>query len=264
MTPQFWEEAITSAVYLLNRVPAIVLYFKTPLDKLEAYVSLPSHLTLLPRVFGCVAFVHLHKHQRTKFDLCAYWLSPPSEGLSLVTNQPSQYQLVPHLRLNLPAPPHPQLIRLCCPSLYYLSSTRPESPHADILEPTTKQYVVKNVFLHGDLQEEVYMSLPPGYNALTDASVMCKLNNALYGLKQSLRAWFRRLRHAMKNIVMSRAMLIILYFFKGRMEIGMLGCELIGTLIEQNHGLEEYPDQVPIIRDDIRGWLVTGTYPLAC
>ncbi|CAL8102029.1 unnamed protein product [Prunus armeniaca] len=47
-------------------------------------------------------------------------------------------------------------------------------------------------------------------------------------------------------------------------EIGMLGCEPIGTPIEQNHGLEEYPDQVPIIRDDIRGWLVAGSYPLAC
>lgn len=58
-------------VYLMNRVPSSVLHFKTPFEKLSAYGNIPSNLTLTPRVFGCVAFVHLHKHQRTKLDPCA-------------------------------------------------------------------------------------------------------------------------------------------------------------------------------------------------
>ncbi|RDX81633.1 hypothetical protein CR513_37666, partial [Mucuna pruriens] len=48
-----------------------VLKFKTLLEKLSAYVSIPSNLTLAPRILGCVAFVHLHKHQWTKLDSCA-------------------------------------------------------------------------------------------------------------------------------------------------------------------------------------------------
>jgi hypothetical protein len=35
------------------------------------HVSLPTTLILPPRVFGCVAYVHLHKNQRTKLDPCA-------------------------------------------------------------------------------------------------------------------------------------------------------------------------------------------------
>ncbi|BBG93078.1 transposable element gene, partial [Prunus dulcis] len=57
-------------VYFLNRVPTSVLQFKMRLAKLEVYVSIPSHLTLLPHVFLCVAFVHLQKHQSTKLDPC--------------------------------------------------------------------------------------------------------------------------------------------------------------------------------------------------
>ena len=43
---------------------------------------------------------------------------------------------------------------------------------------------MKNAFFHGDLKEEVYMSLPPGYDApRTSGSVVCRLKKALYGLK---------------------------------------------------------------------------------
>ena len=54
-----------------------------------------------------------------------------------------------------------------------------------------QQFDVKNVFLIGDLEEEVYMELSPGAKYKSLAKV-CKLKKALYGLKQSPRAWFRR------------------------------------------------------------------------
>ncbi|GKC53603.1 ribonuclease H-like domain-containing protein [Tanacetum coccineum] len=45
---------------------------------------------------------------------------------------------------------------------------------------------VNNAFLYGDLKEDVYMSLPEGYNRVDNHKVF-KLNKSLYGLKQDLR-----------------------------------------------------------------------------
>ena len=66
-----WDDTVVTAVHLLNRMPSKVLQFKTPLQILSTHFSLPSILLIPPRIFGCVAFVHLHKNQWTKLDPCA-------------------------------------------------------------------------------------------------------------------------------------------------------------------------------------------------
>lgn len=63
-----------------------------------------------------------------------------------------------------------------------------------------QQLDVKNAFLHGDLEEEVYMDIPPGFPLKHDNGKVCRLRKSLYGLKQSPRAWFGRFSKAMLKV----------------------------------------------------------------
>jgi len=46
-----------------------------------------------------------------------------------------------------------------------------------------KQMDVKITFLHGDLDEEIYMKQPEGFTVKRDRELVCKLKKTMYGLK---------------------------------------------------------------------------------
>ena len=67
------------------------------------------------------------------------------------------------------------------------------------------QLDIKNVFLHGDLTEEVYMEQPPGFVAQGESGLVCKLRRSLYGLKQSPQAWFSQFSSVVQKFSMIRS-----------------------------------------------------------
>ncbi len=61
---KFWAEAVSTAAYLKNRSPSRVIEDKTPFEVWHGYKPKVDHL----RVFGCDAYSHIPKDERSKFD----------------------------------------------------------------------------------------------------------------------------------------------------------------------------------------------------
>ena len=59
---------------------------------------------------------------------------------------------------------------------------------------------MKNVFLHGDLEEEVYMDTPPRFSDKAWKNKVYKLKKSFYGLKQSPKAWLGRFTKSIKRM----------------------------------------------------------------
>jgi hypothetical protein len=56
-----------------------------------------------------------------------------------------------------------------------------------------RQLDVQNTFLHGILEEDVYMKQPPDYYSNIHLGYVCKLDKTLHVLKQTPRAWYSHL-----------------------------------------------------------------------
>ncbi|KAG8045869.1 hypothetical protein GUJ93_ZPchr0008g13357 [Zizania palustris] len=64
---------------------------------------------------------------------------------------------------------------------------------------------VKSAFLNGDLQEEVYVSQPPGFVVAGEEHKVLKLRKALYGLHQAPRAWNAKLDSTLLSLGFRRS-----------------------------------------------------------
>jgi hypothetical protein len=51
---------------------------------------------------------------------------------------------------------------------------------------------VKTAFLHGDLEEEIYMEKPEEVKVKGKEHLVCRLKKGLYGLKEAPRQWYKK------------------------------------------------------------------------
>ncbi|CAL8991733.1 unnamed protein product, partial [Prunus brigantina] len=192
----YWGEALVSAAYLINRVPSRTVEFQTPHHLLTSLISAPHSPNLLPHVFGCSFVCQLssvripNSMQEALSD--QNWQAAMEEELrSLKKN--NTWKIV-----DLPAGKKPvgcrwiftvkyladgtidrykaRLVAKGYSQKYGVDYTETFAPVAKIntvrvllslaanLDWPLHQFDVKNAFLHGELTEEVYMDLPPGYS----------------------------------------------------------------------------------------------------
>jgi len=59
---------------------------------------------------------------------------------------------------------------------------------------------VRNAYLYGELDEEIYMEQPEGFRVPGKEDFVLRLRRALYGLKQAGLAWWRALKQSMEEL----------------------------------------------------------------
>mgnify|MGYP002776103917 CR=1 FL=1 len=62
------------------------------------------------------------------------------------------------------------------------------------------QMDIKNTFLQGELEEEVYMIQPPGFESRAHLNAVCRLKKPLYSLEQAPRAWHSKITQYLHQI----------------------------------------------------------------
>ncbi len=67
------------------------------------------------------------------------------------------------------------------------------------LDLELEQMDVKTAFLHGDVEEELYMEQSDGFQSKKKAHLVCRLKKSLYGLKQAPRNWYKRFDSCMSD-----------------------------------------------------------------
>ena len=77
-----------------------------------------------------------------------------------------------------------------------------------------EQLDLKTAFLHGDVEEELYMEQPQGFVKKGHEHLYCRLNWSLYGIKQAPRQWYVKFDRFMAEHNFTRCELDPCVYFK--------------------------------------------------
>ncbi|GAU26487.1 hypothetical protein TSUD_294560 [Trifolium subterraneum] len=208
---RYWGYATIHALFIMNRVPSSAIKGHIP------YVALHNKLPELChfRVFGSLCYVSTPNMHRSKFDnrarKCAFLgYKPGVKGY--VALDINTHEIITSRQVNFEETIFPYPIKasihdcwikamqtelnalasndtwaiIDLPAVAIMTTIRTILADASIHRWHIHQLDVDNAFLHGDLDEDVYMKIPQGLEGVA-ANKACKLVKSLYGLKQASR-----------------------------------------------------------------------------
>ncbi|CAM8884628.1 unnamed protein product [Rhodiola kirilowii] len=101
-----------------------------------------------------------------------------------------------------------------------------------------EQMDVKTAFLHGDLEETIYMNLPVGFIDKNSPDFVCLLNKLIYGLKQSPRQWNKKFDSCMLTLGFTRSRYDTCMYMKvGKSDSHILGLLYVDDILLMSHSI---------------------------
>lgn len=97
---------------------------------------------------------------------------------------------------------------------------------------------VNNAFLHGDLDEDIYMKPPPALN-VPSPNIVCKLQKSLYGLKQASRQWYAKLSDTSRILGFQHSKNDYSLFYKLKNSTIVLLAAYVDDIVVAGNDLEE-------------------------
>ncbi|RVW88410.1 Retrovirus-related Pol polyprotein from transposon TNT 1-94 [Vitis vinifera] len=216
----FWADAVSTAAYLINRGPSVPMEFRLPeevwsggeedKENVNSKVDLRTPVVEVrrssrnirpPQRYSPVLNYLLLTdggelecyNEALQDENSSKWeLAMKDEMDSLLGNQTWELTKLPVGKK--------ALHNKCCEDVnirLVLGMVAVENLHLEQLD-------VKTTFLHGDLEEDLYMIQPEGFIVQGQENLVCKLRRSLYGLKQAPRQWYKKFDNFMHRIGFKR------------------------------------------------------------
>ncbi|KAG8486777.1 hypothetical protein CXB51_020123 [Gossypium anomalum] len=239
----FWVEAASTACFLINRSPSVAIEKKTPQ---EVWSGNPANYSDL-KIFGCPAYANQEPSNYSEAISCedsdSKWMFAMQEEMeSLHKNKTWDLVKLPKGKKTVrckwvfkkkegtPGVEEPKYkARLVAkgygqvPGVDFTDVFSPVVKHSSIRallgivamhDLELEQLDVKTAFLHGELEEDIYMQQPEGFTVSEKEDYVCLLKKSLYGLKQSPRQWYKRFDSFMTSHNFKRSSFDSCVYFK--------------------------------------------------
>ncbi|GFS49924.1 retrovirus-related Pol polyprotein from transposon TNT 1-94 [Trichonephila clavipes] len=103
---------------------------------------------------------------------------------------------------------------------------------------------VETAYLYGDLEETVYVLPPPGYEKLIGEDKVCKLKKSIYGLPQSGRNWYMKIKGELENFGLKQLASDNCVFIKSDNQSVLILCMYVDDLVIFCNNNKMYEDIV--------------------